>query len=326
MSAINTDITAGGRQGFIAIDWGTSSFRLRALDERGTLVAQSDSANGVSRLGRDGLRPFLQAEIARLPDAARAYPVILCGMIGSNIGLRAVPYAQCPLDPATLADQMASISATQDESPRMHIVPGVCARGATGELEVMRGEETQIIGWLQQADAAQKQRSLLCLPGTHAKWVQIRDGQIHAFTTAMTGELYALLSEHSVLVQGEQQFDDTAFLAGVEASRSDSTSSGALLQQLFSARTRVLDSKLHPQHSAAYLSGLLIGSEIRHAVAGENHPPAVQLIGSERITRLYRQALQSMEIECHCHDGESLALAGLAFFARQLAPRQTAPA
>lgn len=320
MSAVN------GEQGFTAIDWGTSSFRLRALDGSGRLVAQSDSANGVARLGRDGLLPFLQAAIAGLPDAARAYPIILCGMVGSNIGLQAVPYAQCPLDPATLADQIGSLSINQDDLPPLYIVPGVSARGTTGELEVMRGEETQIVGWLQQADAAQKRQSLLCLPGTHAKWAQVRNGQVEAFTTAMTGELYALLSEHSVLVQGEQQFDDAAFRAGVEASRNDSTNGGALLQQLFSARTRVLDGKLQQQHSAAYLSGLLIGSEVRHAIAGEVHPSAIQLIGSERITRLYRDALHCMEIDCQCHDGESLALAGLAFFARQIAPRQTAPA
>jgi len=314
MSAINP---TADQRGFIAIDWGTSSFRLRALDDRGNVIAQAESGSGVSRLGRNALLPFLQAEIAKLPEAAQSYPIIMCGMVGSNIGLQAVPYAQCPLDPATLAEQIEPLNSTADSSLHASIVPGLSARNGTGELEVMRGEETQIVGWLAQADEAQKQQSLLCLPGTHAKWAQVRDGQVAGFHTAMTGEVYALLNEHSVLVQGEQQFDDAAFDAGVAASHSETAGSGALLQQLFSTRTRVLDGKLPAQHSSAYLSGLLIGSEIRHAVSANQAPMVVQLIGSERITRLYRKALQILGVDCQCHDGESLALAGLQFFARR---------
>lgn len=288
--------------GLLAVDWGTSSFRLSAIDAAGKVQQQINSDRGVAQMPREQLLPFMCGEIARLPEDNRAWPAIICGMAGSTIGLQNVPYRDCPADPQQLAASLAPLDAPDITA---FLVPGLCARNASGELEVMRGEETQIAGWLAQAGERELAHSWLCLPGTHAKWVEINQGRVQGFSTAMTGELYALLSKHSVLVQGEQEFSDDAFKSGLAASGEN------LSFNLFSTRTRVLDQRLPPHHAAAYLSGLLIGSEIRGQLQVLKNISEVQLIGDRRITDLYRRALAQQDIQGHRHDGAELAVKGL---------------
>jgi len=293
----------------VAVDWGTSSFRLSLLDNEGAPLEQRVSGRGVAQMPREELLPFLRAEIDKLPGRARTLPVVLCGMAGSTIGLQNVPYQACPTDPQQLA---ASLAPLQGADLNAHIVPGLCARNARegngdGELEVMRGEETQIVGWLAQAREPQRQSSWLCLPGTHAKWVKIEEGRVQQFSTALTGELYALLSGHSVLVQGEQKFDSQVFEAGLAAS----DTLPPLSFGLFSVRTRMLDGRLPPQHSAAYLSGLLIGSEVRAQLESAEKHSTVHLIGDRHITELYQRALARHDIQGQLHDGADLAVQGL---------------
>ncbi|WP_250463369.1 2-dehydro-3-deoxygalactonokinase [Microbulbifer litoralis] len=297
MSAIT-----GNSGGLLAVDWGTSSFRLSVLDAAGNVQQQSHSDRGVAQMPREQLLPYLCGEIAALPENARLLPVIICGMAGSTIGLQEVPYHRCPVDPQQLADALARLDSAELNAS---IVPGLCARNGRGELEVMRGEETQIAGWLAQASEAELGSSWLCLPGTHSKWVEIKQGRVQGFRTAMTGELYALLGKHSVLVQGEQEFSVEAFAAGRAAADDN------LSVDLFTARTRVLDQRLLPQHSAAYLSGLLIGAEIRAQRDALDSVAGVHLIGDRRITDLYQRALAGEDIESHRHDGAELALKGL---------------
>lgn len=292
----------------VAVDWGTSSFRLSLLDGAGRLLEQRVSGRGVGQMRQEELLPFLHGEIAKLPGRARALPVILCGMAGSNIGLQNVPYHPCPVDPQQLA---ASLAPLEEADLNAHIIPGLSTRTAGGELEVMRGEETQIVGWLAQASEEERQSSWLCLPGTHAKWVNIEKGEVQQFSTAITGELYALLNKHSVLVQGEQKFSRQAFDSGVAASDENPD----LAFNLFSTRTRVLDQRLPPSEAAAYLSGLLIGSEIRARFELESGAPGedwtVHLIGDRHITELYQRALTRRDIGSRQYEGADLALSGL---------------
>ncbi len=288
--------------GLLAVDWGTSSFRLTAIDAAGKVQQQINSDRGVAQMPREQLLPFLQGEIAKLPENNRAWPIIICGMAGSTIGLQNVPYRDCPADPQQLA---AALAPLQESDLNAFLVPGLCARTVGNELEVMRGEETQIAGWLAQATDRELAHSWLCLPGTHAKWVEIKQGRVQGFSTAMTGELYALLSKHSVLVQGEQEFSDEAFEAGLNASSEN------LSFDLFSTRTRVLDQRLSPQHAAAYLSGLLIGGEIHAQLEALKEFAEAHLIGDRRITGLYRRALAGQDIQCREHDGAELAVKGL---------------
>ena len=297
---------------FLAGDWGTSSFRLSLIGSDGKTRRQIISERGVAQMPQDALLPYLQGELARLPEGKRKLPIILCGMAGSSIGLQEVPYLPCPADPQQLG---AALTPLDNGGLNARIVPGLSARTKTGELEVMRGEETQIAGWLAQASEEERRSSWLCLPGTHAKWSKIESGRIQQFSTALTGELYAILSRHSVLVQGQQQFSDRAFEAGLSASDENTSLSFGL----FSTRTRQLDRKLAAAESAAYLSALLIGSEVRAqlelwATDAAAKPPEnskVHLIGDRRITGLYSQALARHQIRSAQHDGAELATQGL---------------
>lgn len=297
-------------KGLLAIDWGTSSFRLSALNASGKLLQQRISERGVAQMPRDDLQHFLQTEIASLPLEMRHLPVILCGMVGSSIGIQEVSYLPCPADPQQLAGALEPLNEPleiQGTKLDTRIVPGLKARNDAGEREVMRGEESQIAGWLADADERQLQSSWLCLPGTHSKWARIKNGRVQHFRTAMTGELYAILKQHSVLVQGEQQFNADAFEAGLSASNEDQQ----LSFSLFSTRTRVLDQRLPQQNAAAYLSGLLIGSEVRTQLQTLPADITVHLIGDHHINDLYRRALAHCGIRSQSHDGADLALRGL---------------
>ncbi|HEX7760486.1 MAG TPA: 2-dehydro-3-deoxygalactonokinase, partial [Caulobacteraceae bacterium] len=178
---------------------------------------------------------------------------------------------------------------------------------------VMRGEETQVLGWLAGDPARRRGWRVLCLPGTHAKWVAVADGKIARFITAMTGELFALLKTHSVLrsppTEGELAGEDmTAFSIGVMAAGDGS----ALASRLFSARGRFLAGELAAGGVESYLSGLLIGAEIGalwEKVRGEGD--SVDIIGDAALARLYAHALKLRKITARVTDGEAAALEGL---------------
>ena len=136
---------------------------------------------------------------------------MLCGMVGSNLGWALAPYADCPAGFADLARCAIQVA------PQVWIIPGLRCAGLAGAPDVMRGEETQVLGWLAQRPERQRGRHLICHPGTHAKWVVVEDGRIVRFVTAMTGEMFAVLSKHSVLKSDAPANDDAAFDAGLAA-------------------------------------------------------------------------------------------------------------
>jgi 2-dehydro-3-deoxygalactonokinase len=182
-----------------------------------------------------------------------------------------------------------------------------------GEPDVMRGEETQILGWLVQRKE-RAENSILCLPGTHTKWAFMQGDTLQQFSTAFSGELFALLSEASMLVRGEQHFSREDFLRGVERS----ASGDALNHILFSVRSRVLTGQLVADHAESYLSGLIIGAEIagfREHLA-DNIP--VDIIGNAELACAYRAALEYHGIACRKHEGTALSFAGLFHLAKNL--------
>ncbi|MDB5425835.1 MAG: 2-dehydro-3-deoxygalactonokinase, partial [Phenylobacterium sp.] len=176
----------------LACDWGTTNLRAWTLDAQGAVVAGKDFALGVSKLAPGEAGPLFEAEVRPALDA-RALPAILCGMIGSNLGWRTAPYADCPAG----LDELARALTPVTELAR--IVPGLRCEGIAGAPDVMRGEETQLLGWLAQNPDRREGRQVICHPGTHAKWVVVEVGRIVRFVTAMTGELFAVLGRHSVL-------------------------------------------------------------------------------------------------------------------------------
>jgi len=290
-----------GEAVLLACDWGTTNLRAWTLDAAGAMVAQQDFALGVSRLGPGEAGRRFEAEV-RPALAAQALPAILCGMVGSNLGWRAAPYADCPAGLPELAQRLTTVA------DGVRIVPGLRCEGLAGAPDVMRGEETQLVGWLALNPERRSGRHLVCHPGTHAKWVLIEDGRIARFVTVMTGELFAVLSQHSVLKSPAPADDEAAFDAGVAAAGEGD----GLAARLFTARARVVGGGASAESTPSYLSGLLIGAEVASApkLLGED-PRSLSLLGDAALCERYRRALARRGVAVEVFDGEAAAIAGL---------------
>lgn len=279
----------------IALDWGTSSLRAWLLDGRGQVLDSRASKHGIMQVPDGDFAGAYHELITDWIEAHGALPAIACGMIGSRGGWLEAPYAQCPADPTSLANDLTVIDA--DPAP-LHVVPGVMQSSSDGVLpDVMRGEETQVLGALAD-EPALVDNALLVLPGTHCKWVSVRDGRLAGFTTYMTGELFAVLREHSILGRpsdGIETVDsEPAFDLGVETARQSGAASASAA--LFSVRSRVLADELSAAESLSYLSGLLIGEELRSVFAKQADRPPLRLIGDEGLCARYRRAMAHLEI------------------------------
>jgi 2-dehydro-3-deoxygalactonokinase len=291
----------------LACDWGTTNLRAWTLDARGGVVEAREFDCGVGRLQpgeaervfRDQVRPQLGAE---------GLPALLCGMIGSTLGWRVVPYVDCP---AALDDLVRGLADVEDD---VRIVPGLRGPGVAGAPDVMRGEETQILGWIEQDPARRQGEHLICHPGTHAKWALVRDGRLERFVTSMTGELFSLVTRHGVLKTDAPADDEAAFDLGVEAAGDGS----ALAARLFTTRARVVGGDATPESSASYLSGLLIGADVASTprLLRTGTRPVV-LIGEPELCAHYERALAARGLSSTSHDGREAALSGLAAIHRR---------
>jgi 2-dehydro-3-deoxygalactonokinase len=291
---------------FIAGDWGTSNLRLFLCDAQGRVL---DSSTGPGVAGSDGrCAEIFDSLTSKWPAGTRA---VLCGMVGSNIGWLQAPYAACPATLADIAERSASL-----REGRIRIVPGLSCRNRFDAPDFMRGEETQILGVLALEPALRHGRQLLCLPGTHTKWALLNEGVVVEFLTAPTGELFDLLSHHSVLVRERGEVTDVAFRKGLD--QFGRFPRAQLLDRLFECRSRTLDGELAPGDAAAFLSGLLVASDIAGALETLEEVPAVHLIGSANLTRLYADGLAHRHCRSNATDGADAVLAGLTQIRKQL--------
>jgi 2-dehydro-3-deoxygalactonokinase len=284
---------------WIAVDWGTSNLRVWAMGADGRVLAEATSEDGMGKLPREGFEPALLRLIA--PWLAGKPPVVACGMVGSRQGWCEAPYRTVPCTPLDVAAQVQA--PTADPRLKVSIAPGL---KQASPADVMRGEETQIAGALRLLPGYD---GVLCLPGTHSKWVHISAGEVVSFQTFMTGEMFALLSEASVLRHGMQVggWDDAAFDAAVSDALSRPEKLGA---RLFSLRAEGLIAGLSPQAARARLSGLLIGTELAAAKPywlGQR----VTLIGAEKLSAAYARALHAQGVEAQRLNATDCTLAGL---------------
>jgi 2-dehydro-3-deoxygalactonokinase len=268
----------------IAIDWGTSAARAYRIGTDGHVQERRQVPLGIKHV-RD--RRFEPALLKLLGDwQAVPAPKIACGMIGSRQGWVEVPYVDCPASLTALADHV--VQAPQDA---LAIVPGVTTRDAAGVPDVMRGEETQLLGAL----GSDERGVLAVLPGTHSKWARVEHGRIVDFTTFMTGELFGVLIDHSMLgrLAGHEpgRLSRDGFARGVARGLDE----GALAHDIFGARTLSLTGGLRSEEVADWLSGLLIGREIRAARAWAVRTgidtARVRVIGSDALAERYELAL-----------------------------------
>ena len=282
---------------WIAVDWGTSNLRAWGMAGN-SVVAEATSDKGMGSLEPSGFEPALLDLISPWLGSGTT-PVIACGMVGSRQGWVEAPYASVPAPPPT-----GSIPApTTDPRIDVRIVPGL--KQATPP-DVMRGEETQIAGYLAGNPGFD---GVLCLPGTHTKWAQISAGEVVSFRTFMTGELFALLSSASVLRHSTGAgWDGDAFADALSDTMARPES---LAARLFSIRADHLLNGTHGAPASARLSGLLIGAELAAARPywlGQN----VAVIGSETQAAIYAQALELQGLRAQKATADDMVRRGLA--------------
>ena len=276
---------------YIAGDWGTSNLRLFLCADDDRVLATANGPGAAESRGRfaevfDGLTAAWRKDNGALP-------AVLCGMAGSAFGWVEAPYLSCPEEVASVALSLATPRAG------VHIVPGMRCSNPLGALT--------------QAPALATGRQLVCLPGTHSKWVSLHDGVVLDFLTVPTGELFKLLCDHSVLVR-EPTTRVEHRAAEFERGLAESARHAEvpLLHRLFQARSLRLDKQLSPEGAPSWMSGLLIGSEVGGALPLFAAATTVHVIGAPALCDLYRAALAKHGRRAECIAGDTASLAGLA--------------
>ena len=266
----------------ISIDWGTSSFRAYLADARGAAIETIASGEGALALSAGEHEPYIASQLAAWKARYPELPVIASGMVGARQGWLEAPYAACPAGFSEIA--AATVVAPSASLGAVRIVPGVSAIDARGAPDVMRGEETQILGALQKSGV---DHGVFVLPGTHSKWARVEGGRIVNFATFMTGEVFAVLKQHSVLgrmmAAPRENAEPTGFALGLDAAAALERP-GELLHAIFMTRTFGLFNQVAPDQLAEYLSGLLVGAEI---LAGARGASEAIVIGSAALTARY---------------------------------------
>jgi 2-dehydro-3-deoxygalactonokinase len=286
---------------WVAADWGTSNLRVWAIGADGEIIAEGRSEKGMGTLRSDEFEGALLELIAPYLTSGKTLPVLCCGMVGARQGWSEAAYVSVPCRPTV--GQSALRVKTSDPRISVSILPGV---KQVSPPDVMRGEETQIAGFLHRSPDFD---GVLCLPGTHTKWVKLHAGKIVEFKTFMTGELFALLStqsvlRHSVTTEDFEQFAfDSALLQALECPQS-------MTQQLFGLRAGSLVADVEPATANARLSGLLIGTELA-AARSYWHGQNVGLIGDGKLADLYQSGLSSIGINATKNNVTAMTLGGL---------------
>lgn len=292
---------------FISCDWGTSSFRLRIVDAlKGSILCEIFTQQGIAatfaswkeQQNADRFlfyRSYLETQITALEknygNSLKNIPIIIAGMASSAIGMKELPYKEIPFN---IKAQNLAIETTPATTSFLHeiiLISGVCSSN-----DVMRGEETIIAGC--EINTTNK-KQLLILPGTHSKHVLVKNKALTSFKTYMTGELFELISTKSILSASVEKYkgsikENEAFIQGVK----DATTS-SLLNNIFHVRTNAIFSRMNKEDNYAYLSGLMIGEELKH-ISKENIN-TVTVVSSGSLLKLYYKALQSLNIKYPLH-------------------------
>ena len=295
---------------WIAADWGTSHLRVWGMAGAEVLCSAA-SDRGMAQLARAEYEAALLALVGDWLPEGQITPVVACGMVGSRQGWVEAPYRTLPCPPLGGALACAPV---RDLRLSVHVVAGL-KQGKPAD--VVRGEETQVAGFLALNPGWD---GVICLPGTHSKWIHVSAGEVVSFQTFLTGEMFALLSEHSVLRHSVAGWKDAGFAEGLAQGmeRPD-----RLLARLFSLRAEGLLDGLDPATARARLSGLLIGAELAAAKPywlGQR----VAILGTADLARLYATALEGQSVPTTLHDATKITLAGLDA-ARALLPKSERP-
>ncbi|AXT36276.1 2-dehydro-3-deoxygalactonokinase [Phaeobacter sp. LSS9] len=272
----------------IGVDWGTSSLRAFLISADGDVIDGVSSSEGIMKVESQTFEAVLDRLIS--PWTVNAdLPILASGMITSRNGWVETPYAEMPLGAGDLARALVPHEAMINS--QIHFVTGASTEHAGGP-DVMRGEETQIIG----ASSLGLNEGTFVMPGTHSKWVQVADGQILDFSTYMTGEIFAALKGHTILgtFMKDDAFNEEAFVMGVKAGLKGRSN---LLHSLFHVRTLPLMGKIPKVATADYMSGLLVATEIAAATDDAEDLGAITIVGRNDLSDRYEIALKTAGYE-----------------------------
>lgn len=287
---------------FIAVDWGTSSFRLWLMSADGSVLAERRSNEGLAAASAAGFENVLDSHLSELPQSD-GLPVVICGMAGSRQGWVEAGYVSVPADLKSIVTGAVTVPGIDRD---VTILPGLCVKSAR-DPDVMRGEETQLLGAVMEAGGSGR----YCMPGTHSKWVQMRDTKVTAFQTYMTGELFSVIRsatilKHSMPETGSVQANDPEFLTGV---RDAWLTPARFTHELFSIRAGQLLEDRNAGDNQARLSGLLVGLELAGAGVGDDEP--VALVATGRLEQLYHAALVACGASVQTIDADVAVQRGL---------------
>ena len=300
------------RPAYAAVDWGTSSFRLWLMDAEDRILGERRSGEGMTTAAQTGFSAVLSGHLAAL-QTPEDVPVIVCGMAGARQGWVEAGYVDVPASLPTVLEGAVRVPGERSD---IRILPGLAQR-SSATPDVMRGEETQLLGAL---DPRATGPQVVCMPGTHSKWVHLAGDRVTSFSTYMTGELFDVVSKHSVLAHslvGADSFD------GDNAAFSDAVSTAFRSPQqatnfLFTVRSGMLLNGLSPTDAAARLSGTLLGIEIAGGLSALNSIPAIRLVASGRLRGLYEGAFRALSLPFETIDADEAVRRGLSAAAQKI--------
>ena len=286
---------------WIAVDWGTTNLRIWAMDKNGRIIDKKSSKKGLKFIKEREFENTLTTLNKPWIINTKNIPIISCGMVGSKQGWKDVGYIKVPSKPIN-SKSIQKIT-IKDKRFFFYIVKGL---SQNKPYDVMRGEETQIAGFIYENPNF---NGIICLPGTHSKWVRFNKGKILNFTTFMTGELFSLITEHSILKYSiyNKKINDKVFSSSLKEAMSQSYS---LLSSLFKIRAKNLLVKKFSNHARSTILGFLLGMELStiQKIIGKKN---VVIIGSPINAFLYEKALSSLKIKTVKVDSEKITLRGL---------------
>lgn len=299
---------------YAAVDWGTSSFRLWIVSESGAVLAERRSGEGMTTAAKSGFSAILESHLSAVSAPAHL-PVIVCGMAGARQGWVEAGYLDTP---APLSAIVKAAVTVPDANRDIRILPGLAQRSEEAP-DVIRGEETQLLGAISQLGGGSH---LVCMPGTHSKWVRVTGGIVDGFSTFMTGELFDVISKHSILshaVADATSLDsgDPVFLKAVAKAAKNPALATNLV---FTVRSGQLLHGLPPEAAKARLSGTLIGLEIAGALATAKPGSSVCLVASGALAGLYQSALSALDLTPTAIDADEAVRHGLAAAANAIWP------
>jgi len=300
-------MTAGAAADIVLADWGTSALRVWALDRQARLLDERRLDRGMATMPRDDYGRELDRLLMAM-GVPGDIPVLICGMAGAAQGWQEAPYLDISIDFASLADRAIHI-AGQDRDIR--ILPGIAQRDSHNP-DVLRGEETILHGLV----CAGMQEGVVCLPGTHSKWARIAGGRLAGFRTMMTGEMFAIVGERSILrhTVTSDGWSDDDFIAAVREAHVAPTTA---FTGLFGLRAGPLLSADEAPHGASRLSGLLIGAELSICLA--DHQP-LYLAATGALATRYATALGCLDIDFVMTDADQAVRTGLFDLASRIWP------